>query len=187
MLKTSVDGSVLSSFHCQSVPWWALWALQVSYDSNSVLGSYFWVFLTDIPSFHWWLTLSVWSSYPRVLSAVSPSIYLETLTVPLRVPHQRESRDSTVIFNMLNYRTCKNLWRSCVEHHAFFQADASLSLDKKLLFSHGTLSYKHPSKWVRGGAVLLDNGKGKARRQGPKWARCQSLPWAHGEVDSSCQ
>uniref|UniRef100_A0A8C9VCT9 protein-tyrosine-phosphatase n=1 Tax=Scleropages formosus TaxID=113540 RepID=A0A8C9VCT9_SCLFO len=62
------------------------------------------------------------------------------------VPPQRECRDCTISFTMLNYRACKNLWRSCVEHHTFFQADTSLPRDKKVLLQHWTLKSKTPAK-----------------------------------------
>lgn len=34
---------------------------------------------------------------------------------------QDEEYDSLLGFNMQSYRSCKNLWQSCVEHHAFFR------------------------------------------------------------------
>ncbi|XP_048882721.1 tyrosine-protein phosphatase non-receptor type 3 [Brienomyrus brachyistius] len=89
----------------------------------------------------------VCSSFFSWVSIVKISFKRKRFLIQLRQKH-RESRDSTVTFNMLNYRTCKNLWRSCVEHHAFFQSGASLSLDKKLLFSHGTLTYKNPTNLI---------------------------------------
>ncbi|XP_068092774.1 tyrosine-protein phosphatase non-receptor type 3 isoform X2 [Hyperolius riggenbachi] len=50
-----------------------------------------------------------------------------------------ECRDQIVAFNMLNYRACKNLWKSCVEHHAFFQTRRSLPHEKQLISNYWTL------------------------------------------------
>ncbi|XP_066547666.1 tyrosine-protein phosphatase non-receptor type 3 isoform X2 [Amia ocellicauda] len=65
--------------------------------------------------------------------------------VQLRQKHG-ESRDYTVAFSMLNYRACKNLWKSCVEHHTFFQSKKSLPQDKKLLSNYWTLGSRTPAK-----------------------------------------
>ncbi|XP_029445720.1 tyrosine-protein phosphatase non-receptor type 3 isoform X2 [Rhinatrema bivittatum] len=59
-----------------------------------------------------------------------------------------ESREHIVVFNMLNYRTCKNLWKSCVEHHTFFQAKKSLPHEKKLLSSYWTMGPRNQTKSV---------------------------------------
>ncbi|XP_008934016.1 PREDICTED: tyrosine-protein phosphatase non-receptor type 3 isoform X2 [Merops nubicus] len=57
-----------------------------------------------------------------------------------------ESREHIVAFNMLNYRACKNLWKSCVEHHTFFQAKKSLPHEKKILSHYLTLGSRNPAK-----------------------------------------
>ncbi|XP_054237505.1 tyrosine-protein phosphatase non-receptor type 3 isoform X2 [Indicator indicator] len=57
-----------------------------------------------------------------------------------------ESREHIIAFNMLNYRACKNLWKSCVEHHTFFQAKKSLPHDKKILSHYWALSSRNPAK-----------------------------------------
>ncbi|XP_027535927.1 tyrosine-protein phosphatase non-receptor type 3 isoform X3 [Neopelma chrysocephalum] len=59
-----------------------------------------------------------------------------------------ESREHIVAFNMLNYRACKNLWKSCVEHHTFFQAKKSLPHEKKILSTYWTLGSRNPTKSV---------------------------------------
>ncbi|XP_062370641.1 tyrosine-protein phosphatase non-receptor type 3 isoform X2 [Cinclus cinclus] len=57
-----------------------------------------------------------------------------------------ESREHIVAFNMLNYRACKNLWKSCVEHHTFFHAKKSLPHEKKILSQYWTLGSRNPAK-----------------------------------------
>lgn len=61
---------------------------------------------------------------------------------------QTESREHIVAFNMLNYRSCKNLWKSCVEHHTFFQAKKLLPQEKNVLSQYWTLGARNPKKWV---------------------------------------
>ncbi|CAH1238467.1 PTPN4 [Branchiostoma lanceolatum] len=34
-----------------------------------------------------------------------------------------DDRENAIGFNLANYRACKNLWKSCVEHHTFFRLD----------------------------------------------------------------
>lgn len=34
---------------------------------------------------------------------------------------QNDSVENLIGFNMNSYRSCKNLWKSCVEHHTFFR------------------------------------------------------------------
>ncbi|MFT7800375.1 tyrosine-protein phosphatase non-receptor type 3 isoform X1 [Arapaima gigas] len=86
----------------------------------------------------------VCSSFFSWVSVIKISFKRKKFFIQLKQKH-REYRDCTVSFTMLNYRACKNLWRSCVEHHTFFQADASLPQDKKLLL---TLRSKTPAKYL---------------------------------------
>ncbi|KAM6170031.1 tyrosine-protein phosphatase non-receptor type 3-like [Rhynchocyon petersi] len=64
--------------------------------------------------------------------------------------HQRqkqpESREHIVSFNMLNYRACKNLWKSCVEHHTFFQAKKLLPQEKNVLSQYWTMGSRNSKK-----------------------------------------
>ncbi|XP_053323226.1 tyrosine-protein phosphatase non-receptor type 3 isoform X2 [Spea bombifrons] len=57
-----------------------------------------------------------------------------------------ECRDQIIAFNMLNYRSCKNLWKSCVEHHTFFQTKRSLHYEKKLVSNYWTLGTFNQAK-----------------------------------------
>ncbi|XP_059957236.1 tyrosine-protein phosphatase non-receptor type 3 isoform X3 [Mesoplodon densirostris] len=59
---------------------------------------------------------------------------------------QTESREHIVAFNMLNYRSCKNLWKSCVEHHTFFQAKKLLPQEKNVLSQYWTLGSRNAKK-----------------------------------------
>ncbi|XP_074918731.1 tyrosine-protein phosphatase non-receptor type 3 isoform X1 [Chelonoidis abingdonii] len=59
-----------------------------------------------------------------------------------------ESREHIVAFNMLNYRACKNLWKSCVEHHTFFQTKSSLPHERKILSHYWTFGSRNPTKSV---------------------------------------
>lgn len=67
---------------------------------------------------------------------------------------QTESREHIVAFNMLNYRSCKNLWKSCVEHHTFFQAKKLLPQEKNVLSQYWSLGSRNPKKWVFSGGSL---------------------------------
>ncbi|XP_019396198.1 PREDICTED: tyrosine-protein phosphatase non-receptor type 3 isoform X2 [Crocodylus porosus] len=58
-----------------------------------------------------------------------------------------ETREHIVAFNMLNYRACKNLWKSCVEHHTFFQAK-SLPRENKIFSHYWTLGSRNLTKSV---------------------------------------
>ncbi|XP_068102238.1 tyrosine-protein phosphatase non-receptor type 4 [Hyperolius riggenbachi] len=46
-----------------------------------------------------------------------------------------EYRETVLGFNMVNYRACKNVWKTCVEHHTFFRLDSPLPRHKNF-FSH---------------------------------------------------
>uniref|UniRef100_A0A8C9TT76 protein-tyrosine-phosphatase n=1 Tax=Scleropages formosus TaxID=113540 RepID=A0A8C9TT76_SCLFO len=85
------------------------------------------------------------SSFFSWVSIIKISFKRKKFFIHLKEKH-RECRDCTISFTMLNYRACKNLWRSCVEHHTFFQADTSLPRDKKVLLQHWTLKSKTPAK-----------------------------------------
>ncbi|XP_049745109.1 tyrosine-protein phosphatase non-receptor type 4 isoform X8 [Elephas maximus indicus] len=53
-----------------------------------------------------------------------------------------ESRETLLGFNMVNYRACKNLWKTCVEHHTFFRLDRPLPPQKNFFAHYFTLGSK---------------------------------------------
>uniref|UniRef100_H3A3G9 Tyrosine-protein phosphatase n=1 Tax=Latimeria chalumnae TaxID=7897 RepID=H3A3G9_LATCH len=84
------------------------------------------------------------SFYPWV-NILKISFKRKKFFIQLRQKHN-ESRDNIVAFNMPNYRACKNLWKSCVEHHTFFQTKKSLPQDKKLLSDYWTLGSRSSTR-----------------------------------------
>ncbi|XP_067138555.1 tyrosine-protein phosphatase non-receptor type 4-like [Centruroides vittatus] len=70
-----------------------------------------------------------------------------------------ESYDNMVGFNMLNYRSCKNLWKSCVEHHTFFRLHAPQRPSRRLFFGVGSkFRYSGRTEYQ-----TLEEGKKSAR------------------------
>ncbi|XP_041724933.1 tyrosine-protein phosphatase non-receptor type 4 isoform X1 [Coregonus clupeaformis] len=53
-----------------------------------------------------------------------------------------ETRESLLGFNMVNYRACKNLWKTCVEHHTFFRLDRPVPHQKNFFAHYFTLGSK---------------------------------------------
>ncbi|XP_070565918.1 tyrosine-protein phosphatase non-receptor type 4-like isoform X4 [Ptychodera flava] len=50
-----------------------------------------------------------------------------------------DTREHVIGFNMGSYRSCKNLWKSCVEHHTFFRlTEPKPSNKRKMLFQLGS-------------------------------------------------
>ncbi|XP_028557539.2 tyrosine-protein phosphatase non-receptor type 3 isoform X1 [Podarcis muralis] len=83
------------------------------------------------------------SFYPWV-NIIKISFKRKKFFIQQRQKHN-ESREHIVAFNMLNYRACKNLWKSCVELHTFFQAKKMLP-HEKLLSHYWTTSSRTPTK-----------------------------------------
>jgi len=46
--------------------------------------------------------------------------------------------DNLIGFNMVSYRSCKKLWKSCVEHHTFFRLHTPAPPSKRHFFSLGS-------------------------------------------------
>lgn len=84
------------------------------------------------------------SFYPWV-NIVKISFKRKKFFIQQRQKHS-ESREHIVAFNMFNYRACKNLWKSCVELHTFFQAKKMLPYEKKLLAHYWTMGSRTPTK-----------------------------------------
>lgn len=62
---------------------------------------------------------------------------------------RREMNDSVenlIGFNMVSYRSCKNLWKSCVEHHTFFRLYVPNPPSKKIFSMGSKFRYRSPSK-----------------------------------------
>ncbi|XP_071978138.1 tyrosine-protein phosphatase non-receptor type 4 isoform X2 [Engystomops pustulosus] len=61
-----------------------------------------------------------------------------------------EYRETVLGFNMVNYRACKTVWKTCVEHHTFFRLDSPLPPHKNFFAHYFTLGsrfrYWSPSK-----------------------------------------
>ena len=57
---------------------------------------------------------------------------------------QNDNVENLVGFNMFSYRSCKNLWRSCIEHHTFFRLHTPPQV-KGSFFSVGS---KFRYRWV---------------------------------------
>ncbi|XP_034142678.1 tyrosine-protein phosphatase non-receptor type 4 [Esox lucius] len=53
-----------------------------------------------------------------------------------------ETRETLLGFNMVNYRACKNLWKTCVEHHTFFRLDRPVPPQKNFFAHYFTLGSK---------------------------------------------
>ncbi|XP_060637424.2 tyrosine-protein phosphatase non-receptor type 3 isoform X2 [Anolis sagrei] len=84
------------------------------------------------------------SFYPWV-NIIKISFKRKKFFIQQRQKHS-ESREYIVAFNMLNYRACKNLWKSCVELHTFFQAKKMLPQEKKLQSHFWTMGSRTPTK-----------------------------------------
>ncbi|WAQ95138.1 PTN4-like protein [Mya arenaria] len=50
---------------------------------------------------------------------------------------QNDAVENLIGFNMVSYRSCKNMWKSCVEHHTFFRLHTPNPHQKKI-FSIGS-------------------------------------------------
>lgn len=64
---------------------------------------------------------------------------------------QRETRDTLLGFNMVNYRVCKNLWKACVEHHTFFRLETPIPPQKNFFAHYFTLGSKFRYWWEQQG------------------------------------
>ncbi|XP_029112602.1 tyrosine-protein phosphatase non-receptor type 4-like isoform X1 [Scleropages formosus] len=75
------------------------------------------------------------------LKIVKISFKCKQFFVQLR-KEPNETRESLLGFNMASYRTCKNLWKACVEHHTFFRLDQPMPPQKNFFAHYFTLGSK---------------------------------------------
>ncbi|XP_039593229.1 tyrosine-protein phosphatase non-receptor type 3 isoform X2 [Polypterus senegalus] len=87
------------------------------------------------------------TSFYSWVNIIKISFKRKRFFIQLRQKHG-ESRHHIVVFSLLNYRACKNLWKSCVEHHTFFQSKKALDQDKKLQANYWTLGCKNTGRSI---------------------------------------
>ncbi|XP_059473804.1 tyrosine-protein phosphatase non-receptor type 4 isoform X2 [Neocloeon triangulifer] len=58
--------------------------------------------------------------------------------INLRREPQCEEYDTVLGFNMQSYRSSKNLWKSCVEHHTFFRLHTPRARARRFVFTLGS-------------------------------------------------
>ncbi|KAF5910874.1 hypothetical protein HPG69_004965 [Diceros bicornis minor] len=92
-----------------------------------------------------------------------------------------ESRETLLGFNMVNYRACKNLWKTCVEHHTFFRLDRPLPPQKNFFAHYFTLGSKF-RYCGRTEVQSVQYGKEKANKD-RIFARSPSKPLARKLMD----
>ncbi|XP_046327998.1 tyrosine-protein phosphatase non-receptor type 4-like isoform X5 [Haliotis rufescens] len=74
---------------------------------------------------------------------------------------RREANDSIenlIGFNMISYRSCKNLWKSCVEHHTFFRLHHPNPPSKKIFSIGSKFRYSGRTEYQ-----TLEEGKRRAK------------------------
>ncbi|KAK2151210.1 hypothetical protein LSH36_372g03023, partial [Paralvinella palmiformis] len=69
----------------------------------------------------------------------------EVVSCRLSTP-MNDSIDNLIGFNMVSYRSCKNLWKSCVEHHTFFRLHIPPPVKSGFLNIGSKFRYRSPSK-----------------------------------------
>ncbi|XP_019636033.1 PREDICTED: tyrosine-protein phosphatase non-receptor type 4-like isoform X7 [Branchiostoma belcheri] len=77
-----------------------------------------------------------------------------------------DDRENAIGFNLANYRACKNLWKSCVEHHTFFRLDTPKLPSRRnmlTLFKLGS-KYRYSGRTERQ-TIELGKEEGNRNRQ----------------------
>ncbi|XP_048873028.1 tyrosine-protein phosphatase non-receptor type 4-like isoform X3 [Brienomyrus brachyistius] len=75
------------------------------------------------------------------LKIVKISFKCKQFFIQLR-KESNETRETLLAFNMVSYRACKNLWKTCVEYHTFFRLDRPVSPQKNFFSHYFTLGSK---------------------------------------------
>ncbi|XP_013061664.1 tyrosine-protein phosphatase non-receptor type 4-like isoform X1 [Biomphalaria glabrata] len=75
---------------------------------------------------------------------------------------QNEPVENLIGFNMISYRSCKNLWKSCVEHHTFFRLHHPNPPTKKLFTMGSKFRYSGRTEFQ-----TLEESKRRAKIERP--------------------
>ncbi|CAG5120348.1 unnamed protein product, partial [Candidula unifasciata] len=67
----------------------------------------------------------------------------------IQLRRESEPVENLIGFNMVSYRSCKNLWKSCVEHHTFFRVHHPNPPAKKMFPAGSQFRYRSSSKRYR--------------------------------------
>lgn len=92
---------------------------------------------------------------------------------------RREVNDTVenlIGFNMVSYRSCKNLWKSCVEHHTFFRLHAPNPPSKKIFSLGSKFRYSGKTEYQ-----TLEESKRRAKIE-RSFSRADGMPKSPSEI-----